>query len=247
MPVQRNGDALRQYRAQLPLKCTASTSTSQQRKRSQITQESGHTSNKMTTGGSTIPIDPNNKVTSGCRPKRRKRIHRNSNSTTVRAQLPLKQTASSSTGVINSKQKKWNITQESGHTSNKVTTGGSTIPIDLNNRATGSCRRKRRNRIHRNLNSATVRAQLPLKRTASSSTGVINSKKKKWNITQESGHDSNKVTTGGSTTPVDLNNSLGAGGCRPKRRKMHQNLNSRAFDTSSWTRFFSTVQIFLQL
>ena len=174
MPVQRNGDALRQYRAQLPLKCTASTSTSQQRKRSQITQESGHTSNKMTTGGSTIPIDPNNKVTSGCRPKRRKRIHRNSNSTTVRAQLPLKQTASSSTGVINSKQKKWNITQESGH-------------------------------------------------------------------------DSNKVTTGGSTTPVDLNNSLGAGGCRPKRRKMHQNLNSRAFDTSSWTRFFSTVQIFLQL
>ena len=106
-----------------------------------------------------------------------------------------------------------------------------------------------RNPQHTLLNSsATVRAQLPLKpilpvkpqlpkHSTSSSTGVINSQQKKWSRTQESGHASKKITTGGSTIPIDLNNRA-AGGCRPKvRNQMHQDSNSKAFDMSS-TRLF---------
>lgn len=111
-----------------------------------------------------------------------------------------------------------------------------------------------RNPQHTLLNSsATVRAQLPYylpqkpilpvkpqlpKHSTSSSTGVMNSQQKKWSRTQESGHASNKITTGGSTIPIDLNNRA-AGGCRPKiRNKMNQDSNSaKAFDMSS-TRLF---------
>lgn len=68
----------------------------------------------------------------------------------VRAHVSLQQSASSSTGVKNSQQKKWIKSQESGHAYNKMTTG-STIPVDPNN--AGGCRPKSGNWRQQNFNS----------------------------------------------------------------------------------------------
>ena len=123
------------------------------------------------------------------------------------------------------------------------------MPVQRNNQALRQQRLINPKSVNRNqylsptpsTGSSTVGAQLPLKKSARSSTGATNNQQKIWNKNIDGGHASKMVKTN-SASPSDPN----ATGGRPKSGNWRtKKINSTKTDTSS-TRF-PTITKYLEM